>query len=361
MPVERAYSIVAILLSAGFLTACSEAPKSAEKEPGRPVLVQTVKFEPSKTARSFAGTIKTRIETDQGFRITGKVMERLVQVGDRVKAGQPLGTLDTADLKLQIDQAEADLSAAKGSLAQALADEQRQMALRANGWTPTATLEKANAAADEARGRVTRTQRALELAQNSLGYATLTADGDGVVTATAIEPGQVIASGQMAVRVARLAEKEAVVAIPESLVDIVRHSAAKVTLWSDPKHAYAATLREFSPSADAATRTYQARFTISQAPTEMELGMTATVTLTEPNSGDVARLPLSALFSQADKSSVYVVDSQGSLALKPVEVQAYESSAVLIRSGVQDGDKVVTLGVQKLDTDQKVRVVERQS
>ncbi len=361
MPVKPLVSLAAILLSAGLLAACNEAPKTAEKTPGRPVLVKTVKFEPLKPARSFSGTIKTRIETDQGFRVAGKVMARLVQVGDRVKAGQPLGTLDPADLKLQLDQAQAELQAAKGTLAQAIADEQRQTALRASGWSATATLEKARATADEARGRVTRAERALELAQNSLNYTTLTADGDGVVTATAIEPGQVVPSGQMAVRVARLAEKEAVVAIPEALVDTVRRSDAKVTLWSDPKHAFAAKLREFSPSADAATRTYQARFTIPEAPAEMELGMTATVTLTEPGSGDVARLPLSALFSQADKPSVYVVDGQGGLSLKPVEVQTYESHDVLIRSGLKDGEQVVTLGVQKLDAGQKVRIVENQS
>src|SRR3954464_3771978 len=190
------------------LVGCNEI--SAEKaEPGRPVLVATVHYAPESPSRSFVGTIRPRIETDMGFRVPGKVAKRLVEVGQSVEPGQPLALRDEVDLKLQAEQARAEFSAATGVLAQAAASEHRAKDLRAKGWTTDAQLDAARAAADEARARLERAERSVDLSKNSLSYATLLADGRGVVTATLIEPGQVVALGQTAMRVARIAEKEA--------------------------------------------------------------------------------------------------------------------------------------------------------
>src|SRR5262249_10757998 len=236
---------------------------SAQKtEIHRPVLVTIVHYEAETSERSFVGTIRPRIEADMGFRVAGKVARRLVEVGQRVEVGQPLATLDEVDLKLQAEQAEAELGAATGALAQAAAAEQRAKELRAKGWTPDAQLDQAKAAADEARARLNRAERSVELTKNSLSYATVDADARGVVTATLIEPGQVVAAGQTAIRVARMAEKEAVVAIPETLVERAKAGMATVTLWSEPDKKYEARLREISPSADPATRTYLAKFSL---------------------------------------------------------------------------------------------------
>jgi multidrug efflux pump subunit AcrA (membrane-fusion protein) len=140
----------------------------------------------------------------------------------------------------------------------------------------------------------------------------------------------------------------------------VKTAKAEVGLWSEPGKAYRAKLRELAPSADPATRTYQARFTILDASPTLEFGLTATVTLSDPDSEKVARLPLSALFNQGQGASVFVVDpGTGALSLKPVEVVAYESTDVVLRGGVAAGEMVVTLGVQKLDVAQRVRIVQR--
>jgi len=326
-------------------------------EPTRPVLVATAHYEAATPERSFVGTIKPRIEADMGFRVPGKVAKRLVEVGQAVDVGQPLATLDEVDLKLQADQAEAELTAATGVLAQAAAAERRANDLKANGWTTDAQMDQAHATADEARARLERDKRSVELTKNSLSYATLVADARGVVTATMIEPGQVVASGQTAIRVARLAEKEAVVAIPETLLGRAKSGTAYVTLWSDANKKYAARLREIAPNADPATRTYLAKFSLPDADDSVSLGMTATLTLADPAGERVARLPLSALFDQGDKPSLFVVDDKGEVALQPVAVKAYESNDVLITSGVAEGAKVVALGVQKLDPSQKVKVV----
>jgi RND family efflux transporter MFP subunit len=338
------------------LAGCNEvvAEKAA---PSRPVLVSTVRYEPQSPERSFVGTIRPRIETDMGFRVPGKVAKRLVEVGQTVDIGQPLATLDEIDLKLQAEQADAEFRAATGVLAQAAAAEQRAKDLRVKGWTTDAQLDQAKAAGDEARARLNRAERSVELTKNSLSYATLVADTRGVVTATLIDAGQVVASGQTAIRVARFAEKEAVVAIPETLVGRAKDGVATVTLWSEPDKKYAAKLREVAPSADPATRTYLAKFSLPDAGETVSLGMTATLTLTDPATTRVARLPLSALFSQGGDPSLYVVDGQGDVALKPVTVKSYETNCVVISGGVDEGAKVVTLGVQKLDPAQKVRVV----
>jgi RND family efflux transporter MFP subunit len=352
----KLYSVLAPLVAV-VLAACN--PTTAQQPaPARPVLVTSVHYEAQVSDRSFVGTIRPRIESDLGFRVAGKVSKRLVEVGALVEAGKPLAMLDEVDLNLQAEQAQAELNAATGVLAQAGAAETRTKELRQKGWSTDAQLDQAKAAADEARARLNRAQRSVELTKNSLSYATLVADAPGVVTATLIEPGQVVTAGQTAIRVARLAEKEVVVAIPETLLTRAKSGEARVSIWSEPDKRYVAKLRELAPSADQATRTYLAKFAILDASNEVQLGMTATLILSDPASERVARLPFSALFDQGDGPSLYVVDSKsGAITLKRVAVKAYERNDVLISGGVAEGADVVALGVQKLDPAEKVRVV----
>jgi len=352
---SRLLAGVSLAFLAVALAGCNE--KAAETAPSRPVLVATAHYEAETPERNFVGTIRPRIEADIGFRVAGKVARRLVEVGQTVDDGQPLATLDESDLKLQAEQADAEFHAATGVLAQAGAAETRAKELRAKGWTTDAQLDQAKAAADEARARLSRAARSVDLTRNSLSYATLVADARGVVTATLVEPGQVVASGQAAISLARFSEKEAVVAIPETLVDRAKTGSASVSLWSEPNRKYAAKLREISPSADPATRTYLAKFSLPDVGDNVELGMTATLTLSDQRTARVARLPLSALYNAGDKPSFYVVDDGGNVSLTPVAVKSYKSNYVVITGGVDEGARVVALGVQKLDTSEKVRVV----
>jgi RND family efflux transporter MFP subunit len=348
---------LAPVLTALALAGCNEMSAHPVPAP-RPVLVASVHYQSQVPDRSFVGTIRPRIESDLGFRVAGKVSKRLVEVGAQVGTGEPLATLDEIDLRLQAEQAEAEYRAATGVLAQARAAEARAMDLKQRGWSTQAQLDQANATADEARARLIRAERSVELTKNSLSYATLVADAPGVVTATLIEPGQVVAAGQAAIRVARLAEKETVVAIPETLLTRAQSADASVSVWSQPDKRYVAKLRELAPSADPTTRTYLAKFSMPNAGDEVQLGMTATLTLSDAAGERVARLPLSALFNQGQGPCVYVADAgTGMLALRHVAVKGYESGHVLITNGIEDGAKVVALGVQKLDPSQKVRIV----
>jgi len=345
----------AFLLAVG-VSGCDKGPGTQNETKEEPrVLVAKIHYAPESVARSFVASIRPRIETDQGFRVGGKVVRRLVDTGQRVKAGDALGQLDDLDLRLQKQQADAELAASKTALEQALADEGRGGSLLNKGWTSQAAYDRQRAAADEARGRNLRAERAVELAANALDYATLRADADGVVTATFIEPGQVVTSGQPAIRVAHLAEKEAMVSLPETFVGRVANGEARLTLWSAPAKPYRAVLRELAPSADPVTRTFNAKFSLPDADGIVALGMSGTLAVTPRQNDLVARVPLSALFDQGEGSALWSVDSSGRLALKPVVVRSYGDRDAQVSSGVEEGDDIVVLGAQKLRAGEKVR------
>jgi RND family efflux transporter MFP subunit len=324
----------------------------------RPVQVQRVAFTREDTRSDFVGVVRARYETDLGFRIAGKIVARVVNVGDRVHAGDIVARLDPGDLKLQAESAEAELAAATSNLVQTAADEERYATLKSRGFAAVADFDRKKAAKDEADGRLQRAKRALDLARNQLAYADLKAGADGVITATLAEPGQVVAVGQAVARLAHRGEKEAVVALPETWLGEARRSHATVRLWSDPDRSFAARLRELSPQADAATRTYAARFTIQDADDTVALGMTATVALAQAAETPVAKLPLAAILNRGTGPSVFVVDDAGDLKLRPVNVASFTEEAALVAAGVTDGEKVVTMGVQKLVAGTKVRAVE---
>ena len=186
------------------LAGCGEAVSSGSKPP-RAVQVERVAFQSENARRDFVGVVRARYETDLGFRVAGKITARIVNAGDRIRIGDVIARLDPEDLKLQVASAEAELAAARSSLAQTASDEQRYATLKARGYATIADYERKQAAKDEAEGRLARAQRALELARNQVAYAELKADADGVITATLAEPGQVVAVGQAVARLAHRA------------------------------------------------------------------------------------------------------------------------------------------------------------
>ena len=352
----RKLSPLAALALLPLLAACSEQATSAAPRAERPVQVQRVAFQPADASREFVGVVRARHETDLGFRVAGKMIARRINVGDTVQAGDVVAELDPQDLDLQVESAQAELAAATSNLTDAAAEEARYANLKTRGAVAIADYDHKRAAKDEAVGRLERARRALDLAGNQRAYAQLKADVDGVITATLAEPGQVVALGQPVARLAHHGEMEALVALPETWLGEARKADATIVLWSDPGHSFAAHLRELSPQADATTRTYAARFTIEQPGDAVALGMTATVKLSHA-SAQVARLPLSAILNRGTGPAVYLVDGAGALELRPVTVATFTENAALVSAGIQDGDSVVTLGVQKLVAGEQVRAV----
>jgi len=349
-----------LALALALVLAGCQAETAPVADATRPVQVQRVAFSNDGNTRDFVGVVRARYESDLGFRVGGKLIARVVNVGDRVHVGDVIARLDPQDLRLQVESAEAELTAAKSNRTQAAADLDRYTTLKASGSAAVAQYDLKKTANDEAEGRLARAERALHLARNQLAYSELRADADGVITATLAEPGQVVAMGQPVARLAHRGEKEAVVALPETWLGEARQAWASVRLWSDRDRSFSAQLRELSPQADPATRTYAARFTILGADESVALGMTATVTLERAAEAPVAKLPLSAVLNRGNGPSVFVVDGSNTLELQPVTVAAFTGDDALVTSGVKDGDRVVTLGVQKLQSGRKVRAVEAQ-
>jgi RND family efflux transporter MFP subunit len=361
MKLSRSFlSLIALAVGSG-LAACKESEQAQQTQPDQPVLVTAVRYATQSQGRDFVATIRPRVESDLGFRVAGKVVKRFVQAGQQVKAGEALAALDENDLRLQKEQADAELSAANMALAQASGDEKRALALRKNGWTTQATLDRIRAAAEEARGRHQRSQRAVELAGNSLDYATLRADADGVVTETLVEPGQVVAAGQTAIRIARKGELEAAVSLPEDYAAAAGKGNAAITLWTNRSKTYRAKLRELSPSADPVTRTFAARYTILDPDPAIAIGMTAALSIDALGRERVVKLPLSAIYDEGRGPAVWKVAADGRLQLASVRLLRLEGDAALVAGGLAEGDRIVTLGVHKLQAGRKVRAVTRET
>ena len=338
--------------------ACNQTPQAAKVAPSRPVLVAEAHYAPREQAQILAGVVKARTESDLAFRIAGKMAARLVDVGTSVRAGDALARLDDADFRLQLEEAQAEQSSARAALTQAEAEERRLTTLVKQGWTANADFDKARSAADQARAAVTRADRAVSLARNAIDYATLRADADGVISAVAAEPGQVVAAGAAIVRLAHANEREAAVSIPETLLELVRTEPARVEFWALPGVSVAAKLRELSPTSDPATRTYPARFSLIDAPAEVRLGMSVTVSLAA-NAAKVAKMPIAAVFDAGQGPSVWVVDpATETLRAARIALTGYNSDSAFIGGGIDEGAKVVALGVHKLDAGEKVHVVD---
>ena len=345
------------LALAGTLTGCKETHSAAPPEvQARPVRVATVALEPATDSVRYAAVIRPRVEADVGFRVGGKVIARLVEVGSRVEPGMALARLDPTDLQLQIKASQAQLASAQADAANARGDFERYSTLRQGEWTTRQEYDRRKTTLDKADSRIHEVEAQLNVLTNASQYATLFADEAGVVTATLIEPGQVVAQGQTALRIARLGAVEAIASIPEQQLATLPQRTLSVELWSQPGNAVAGTLRELSPSADPNTRTYQAKIALAEPPPGVQLGMTATLTAKLDRGAPVARLPISALTQRDQKPAVWVLAAPAdTLELRPVAVAAYAGDLAIVAGGLKDGERVVTAGVHKLDAGQKVR------
>jgi membrane fusion protein, multidrug efflux system len=355
---SRIFWLSAIIGLSMVLAGCKGETKPSAELP-QPVRVMTVAYQPLTASRSYTGVVKPRFESDLGFRVAGKVVERLVDVGAKVAEGDVIARLDATDYRFALETQEAELRAATSSRDQAVAAEGRYRDLLAKGHVSTAALEQRAAAAEEARQRVEKATRAIATARNQVGYTDLKADAAGVVAALPVEAGQVVAAGQTVARIARAGETEVAVAIPEQQLGELQGAAASVEIWANGAQRYDAILREVSPEADPASRTYQARYTLKARDAKVALGMTATVVLQTGSDARVARLPLPAVLNDGRGPAVFVVDTSGGHIVRtPVTVVSLGREEVIVGAGLQDGQRVVTLGTHLLDEARPVKVVE---
>jgi len=357
-----AISLSSIAAASLLLTACSEPPAPAALV--KPVFVTTVTPANSAQIRSFTSVVRARVETELGFRTGGKVVERLVEVGESVKAGQVLARLDPADYQLAVKAAADQVQAASVDAQQAASDEARFRRLLADGSVGAADHERQKARADAAAARLDQANRQLQLARNREAYATLVAPYAGVVTTLRFERGQVVAEGQPVLSLARDGERELVADLPEDWVARARSLVATASPWNDPRSQVRLVLRELSPQASAQGRTYRARYSAapeSRAPVvALPLGSTMQLTLSGPQAGPATTvLPVSALVKGSGPAGVWTLNAKGSgLVFTPVQVVSIDDATVQV-TGLTTGSKVVSVGAQKLDAGTAVRAIER--
>jgi multidrug efflux system membrane fusion protein len=353
------FGLAAAFVAAGLLSACGE---EAAPAPGvRPVLV--VRPDGAAEAQaSYAGEIRAREEAALSFRVGGKLVERHVDVGDRVRAGQVLAVLDAGDLQAQVRAAEAQLAAAQAQFERARADQARFAALGEDRLVSRSTIDAQNAAATAARGQVDAARAQLEVARNQRGYTQLRAPENGVIAARQAEAGQVVAAGQPVFTLAADGTRDVMFAVGERMANAIRPGEpVRVELWAQPDRRWPGRVREIAPVADPASRTFAVRASLDAPAGTFDLGQSARVHL-GPTTGGSKRLavPLSAVQRNDGSTAVFVVDPKTSaLRLQPVQLGAYGEEHVPVLRGLEADAWVVAAGGHLLQAGQKVRPVDR--
>lgn len=337
-----------------LLASCSRPVEKVEEI--RPVRAMVVAAGTGKTIIELAGEIQPRYESQLGFRVGGKLIARKVEVGTLVKRGQVLMQLDPLDLQLAQSQAKAAVSATESTLALAKADLDRYRELRQKNFVSQALLDAKEAAYKSAIASHEQANAGLKVQANQSSYSTLYADADGVITAVQAEVGQVVAAGTPVVKLARTGEKEVRVSIPEDQIEVLRQvTDLAVKTWANSNVAISGRLRELSPIADPATRTYTAKISLPRAGPEIRLGMTATVQFAAPALPGI-HLPMTALVNSKEGTAVWVVENSV-VKLVPVQVASATGTEVLVAQGLSAGQSVVTAGVNQLRPGQKVSLL----
>jgi membrane fusion protein, multidrug efflux system len=344
-----------ILLS--VLAACHKEEKAASQAI-RPVRTVTVEFRESGDTLSLTGEVQPRYQADIGFRVNGKILERPVDVGTEVKKGDLIARLDPQQYRQDLEVAKSDVAAAEAEVIRSRAQEARQRELLKNGHTTQVKYDQALKTLKTAEAQLNATRARQVQASENLGYTDLKADNDGVITAVGAEAGQVVSAGQMVVRLAQPGEREAVFNVAEgAFKNPPKKPTVMVHLVSNPDVKAAGTVRYVSPQADPATRTYTVRISLPDAPPQMRLGANVVGTMTLDQARTVT-IPGSALFQKDGKAAVWLVEKDNTVQLKPIAVDRYQGDSVVVGSGLDKGDVVVTAGVQKLLPGQKVALMD---
>lgn len=352
----RTVVYVALVGALGVLSACSRPQETPE--PVRAVKIMTVGASQLTAASEFAGEIRARTESRLGFRVPGKLLERKVETGQRVRAGQLLAQIDPQDLQLAVQAAQAAVASAQSQRDLALADFRRYEALRAQNFISSAELERRAATLAAAEAALTQARSQYAAQSNQAGYARLLATTAGVVTGVEAEPGQVLAAGQTVLRLAHDGPREAVFSVPEQWVKGFRPGLALMATVSSSGQTVKGQVREVAASADPVTRTFQIRLAL---PASMELPLGVTVNVQAPAiqapTAQALKLPTTALWQQGEGTAVWLFDEAAmTVQPQPVQVQAVDGQEVVIASGLRAGQKVVVAGVHVLAPGQKVTV-----
>jgi RND family efflux transporter MFP subunit len=355
-------SLAIPLLICALPLALAACGKASGTDPRTEIpLVRSAIVQPAALAsRSFTGTVAARVQSDLGFRVSGKVMERMVDAGQTVKRGQVLMRLDSSDLKLAQQAQQEAVAAAKARAQQASDDEARYRDLRGTGAISASAYDQAKALADAANAQLRAANAQADVARNASQYAELRADGDGVILETIAEPGQVVNAGQAVIRLAHAGRREAIIQLPETLRPPVG-STAQASLFGREGAAVTAKLRQLSSTADRVSRTFEARYVLDGELADAPLGATVTLQLLEgaESAKDHVSVPVGALFDSGQGPGVWIIqgDTQ-SVHWTPVIVGRMTDEHVSVKGALKQGDRVVALGAHLLREGNNVRLAQ---
>ena len=338
------------------LMACAKPPQTPPAV--RSVRTQVAVLEPINAHNVYAGEVRPRYESGLGFRVPGKVRQRLVNIGDTVREGATLMLLDERDLALSEEASRAAVIAQEARFAVEKADFERFAKLAATKFISQAEFERQKTHFEAAKAQLDAVRAEARVRGNQTGYSTLRAESAGTVTGIDAEAGQVVAAGQIVVRLARAGEMEVAANVPEHQLQRLKPGMpVEVTLWATGEQRFPALVRELASSADPATRTYSMRVSVTAPPDAMRLGMTASVTVPMPDAPSLIRIPLTAYTQQGGKGGVWIFgDSTGAVSFRAVEAVGFDGNDVLLGPTVQAGERIVTAGAGYLHEGQKVRL-----
>ena len=353
-------ALVLIGLLSFALAGCDEKAQADARTEAPLVRVATVQ-DAVTVSRSFTGTVAARVQSDLGFRVSGKLLERLVDTGQTVKRGQALMRIDPVDLRLAAHAQEEAVMAARAQEQQAVKDEARYRNLLGTGAISASSYDQIKAAADAAKARLSAAEAQAEVARNATRYAELLADADGVVMETLAEPGQVISAGQVVVRLAHDGQREAIIQLPETLRPAVG-SSGQATLYGREGVTVPARLRQLSDAADRLTRTFEARYVLAGELADAPLGTTVTIQLqagSESSQGGL-QVPIGALLDSGSGPGVWVIEGEPAhVTWRPVTVQSLGDDVAQIAGNLNIGDRIIALGAHLLREGEQVRLIDQ--
>lgn len=342
------------------LSACGESSSMNDPRTQPPLVRAVAVASADDLSRSFTGVVVARVQSDLGFRVPGKVLERLVDTGQTVKRGQPLMRLDPIDLALQAHAQQQAVAAARARARQTADEERRNSHLVAVGAISASAYDRIKSLADTARAELNAAQAQANVARNTTGYAALLADADGVVVETLAEPGQVVSAGQPVVRLAKAGQREAIVHLPETLRPTLG-SQAQARLYGHDTRVMAAKLRLLSDAADPLTRTFEARYVLQSAGGDAPLGSTVTLSIADGTSTPPAlAIPIAALHDPGQGPGVWVITGEpATVSWRTVHLLGLSDERARVSGNLKPGEQIVALGAHLLHEGEEVRVLLR--
>jgi len=349
---------LALSIAAVALSACKPEPEAAADVRTQDRLVAVTEVQAgSGFEHAFTGLVAARVQSDLGFRVHGKVLKRLVDVGQTVHAGDPLMQIDNNDLVLAIADKQQAVAAAKARVIQTDADEIRYRNLYPTGATSKESYEKAKADADSAHAQLAAAVAQAQVAKNEGGYSILIADADGTVVETLAEPGQVVDAGQIVVRLAHAGPREAAIYLPETIRPEIG-AIAQASLYGAEDIQGTARLRQLSDAAEPKTRTYEARYVLEGDAAKAPLGATITIRLKEAISSAMAEVPSGAIDDEGSGPGIWVIDSKTlKVSYRPVTVASFGAETAILSQGATPGEQIVAIGGHYLHEGDGVRLV----